>query len=335
MHAQEREPVAALWAAEASIYGRFGYAPASLRGGLDLAARSGCGCAATSTTGTGAGPAGRRRRDSGPPAVGHPRRRLRRFVPGNLARDDRWWERLLRDEPDPAARLHRPPCYALHTEADGTVTGYASYRLKAVVGRGGASPTAGMRGGRGAGETPAGHAALWQFLLPTTWSAPSRRLDGVIRRPAAPPARPTPVRCTPHPVDALWVRLVDVDRALSARRYPAPIDLVLEVRDDFCPWNSRALAAVGGTRLAPTAAPPTATPISSSASRSSRRSTWAGCRWRRCRPPVACGRSARVPSRWHRRRSAGRSPRGALTSSDPRSTLSDPFANVGTNAGDS
>ena len=32
-HAQEREPVAALWAAESSIYGRFGYAPASWRGG--------------------------------------------------------------------------------------------------------------------------------------------------------------------------------------------------------------------------------------------------------------------------------------------------------------
>jgi predicted acetyltransferase len=40
------------------------------------------------------------------------------------------------------------------------------------------------------------------------------------------------------PIDALWVRLVDVDRALAARRYPAPIDLVIEVRDDFCPWNA-------------------------------------------------------------------------------------------------
>ena len=40
-----------------------------------------------------------------------------------------------------------------------------------------------------------------------------------------------------RPVDALWVRLVDVGAALSARRYPAPIDLVFEVRDEFCPWN--------------------------------------------------------------------------------------------------
>ena len=40
-----------------------------------------------------------------------------------------------------------------------------------------------------------------------------------------------------RPVDGLWVRLVDVDRALAARRYPAPIDMVIEVRDPFCPWN--------------------------------------------------------------------------------------------------
>jgi predicted acetyltransferase len=38
-------------------------------------------------------------------------------------------------------------------------------------------------------------------------------------------------------VDGLWVRLVDVGRALRARRYPASINLVLEVRDRFCPWN--------------------------------------------------------------------------------------------------
>src|SRR3954463_16629546 len=33
IHAAGREPVAALWAAESSIYGRFGYAPATWRGG--------------------------------------------------------------------------------------------------------------------------------------------------------------------------------------------------------------------------------------------------------------------------------------------------------------
>ncbi|MEV4370893.1 sterol carrier protein domain-containing protein [Nonomuraea sp. NPDC049637] len=31
---------------------------------------------------------------------------------------------------------------------------------------------------------------------------------------------------------------MDVDRALAARRYSTPLDLVLEVQDTFCPWNA-------------------------------------------------------------------------------------------------
>lgn len=37
LHEQGREPVAALWAAEAPIYGRYGHAPAAQRGGLSAA----------------------------------------------------------------------------------------------------------------------------------------------------------------------------------------------------------------------------------------------------------------------------------------------------------
>jgi predicted acetyltransferase len=48
-----------------------------------------------------------------------------------------------------------------------------------------------------------------------------------------------------RPADALWVRLVDVGRALAARRYPAPVNLVLEVRDPFCPWNDGRWSLVG------------------------------------------------------------------------------------------
>jgi predicted acetyltransferase len=39
--------------------------------------------------------------------------------------------------------------------------------------------------------------------------------------------------------DALWLRLVDVDRALMARGYDADVDVVFELKDDFCPWNAR------------------------------------------------------------------------------------------------
>ena len=38
--------------------------------------------------------------------------------------------------------------------------------------------------------------------------------------------------------DSLWVRLADVDRALASRTYSTPVDVVLDVRDEFCPWNA-------------------------------------------------------------------------------------------------
>jgi predicted acetyltransferase len=46
---------------------------------------------------------------------------------------------------------------------------------------------------------------------------------------------------------ALWVRLVDVGAALAARRLDAPADVVVEVRDAFCPWN-QARFALDGSR---------------------------------------------------------------------------------------
>jgi predicted acetyltransferase len=42
----------------------------------------------------------------------------------------------------------------------------------------------------------------------------------------------------PRWADALHVRLVDVGAALRARTYTTAVDVVIEVRDDFCPWNA-------------------------------------------------------------------------------------------------
>jgi Sterol carrier protein domain len=38
--------------------------------------------------------------------------------------------------------------------------------------------------------------------------------------------------------DGLWVRLVDLPRALRERTYSAPLDTVLEISDEVCPWNA-------------------------------------------------------------------------------------------------
>jgi predicted acetyltransferase len=47
-------------------------------------------------------------------------------------------------------------------------------------------------------------------------------------------------------VDGLWLRLVDVAAALSARTYAADPDVVIEVADDFCPWNAGRYRLAGG-----------------------------------------------------------------------------------------
>jgi predicted acetyltransferase len=37
--------------------------------------------------------------------------------------------------------------------------------------------------------------------------------------------------------DALWLRIVDLSSALAARRYRGDGRIVIEVADEFCPWN--------------------------------------------------------------------------------------------------
>lgn len=68
-----------------------------------------------------------------------------------------------------------------------------------------------------------------------------------------------PRRCDPHVVDNLWVRLVNVPGALSARQYAADLDVVLAVTDPLVPantghWRLRA-TAFGPATCQPTDAP--------------------------------------------------------------------------------
>src|SRR3954468_5671872 len=160
LHEQQREPVAALWAAEYPIYGRFGYAPATFRGGLSglterLALRADVDLGAGRVEAVGV-------EEYRAAAVGL-YDRVRRQVPGNLERDDRWWDRALSDPPrqregSSALRFLR------HVEPDGTVTGYASYRVKSGwTGTGEPDGTLTVVEVRASG-TPA-YAALWRVLL--------------------------------------------------------------------------------------------------------------------------------------------------------------------------
>ena len=232
LHDQQREPVAALWASEASIYGRFGYGPATWRSALDARPER---LQLRPDVDTGEGRVVLVDREEFEPAAAAVLERVRRFVPGNVARDERWWRRALSDEPSEreGASARR---YLLHTEPDGAVTGYAHYRVKSAWTDTGETDGTLVVGDL-RGESTRAHAALWRFLLSVDLvrrlSYPTASPDEPLRHLVTDP-RAVHLRA----IDALWVRLVDVDRALSARRYPTPIDLVIEVRDDFCPWNA-------------------------------------------------------------------------------------------------
>lgn len=226
------EAIAALWASEAGIYGRFGYGPASavfalriLRGEGQLAA---------------AAPSDRRLRlRIGEPQLLRPE--LAKVYdatapgrPGMFGRDRRWWDAALYD---PAYRRDGTgPLRCLLAEDPSGPRGYALYAASPRWDDDGI-PAAAIRIRELLADSPAAAAALWRDLL-------SRDLTGEVvawNRPADDPllyllADPRRARVRTH--DGLWIRLVDVPAALTKRSYAAPVDAVIEVADEACPWNA-------------------------------------------------------------------------------------------------
>ncbi|QGQ19755.1 GNAT family N-acetyltransferase [Cellulomonas sp. JZ18] len=96
---------------------------------------------------------------------------------------------------------------------------------------------------------PAAAHRLWSFLLDLdltgTVETPMLPVDDVLTHLLVDP-RPARARLA----DNVWVRLLDLPAALAARRYPAPLDVVLDVRDGLLPDNAgrwRVVAPAGGT----------------------------------------------------------------------------------------
>lgn len=92
----------------------------------------------------------------------------------------------------------------------------------------------------------AAHAALWKFCfgidLRTTIECDDRPVDDPLPWMLADPRR---LQRTPR--DGMWLRLLDVQKALEARTYAREGRIVLEVRDEFCSWNEGRYALEGGT----------------------------------------------------------------------------------------
>jgi predicted acetyltransferase len=103
---------------------------------------------------------------------------------------------------------------------------------------------------------------LWGFLLAIDWKA-------TVKSWLLPPDHPlfllleTPRRLRYRLGDSLWVRLVDVGAALSRRSYSSDESLVLEVTDEFCPWNEGRWKLEGGNAERTKQAPDLRLPVQS------------------------------------------------------------------------
>jgi len=228
--AHERdEPIAALWASEETIYGRFGYGLASFCGEIALAREYTTFAHPLEPEGTLRLLEPEEALEAIPPAF----ERLRLQWPGMFSRNRLWWEHREIDDPEDRREGAGPKRWIAY-ERNGTLEGYASYRHKPGWEHG--SSVAELRVLEALGATPEALRDLWAYLLAIDWI-------GTVKAWLLPPDHPlflllaTPRRMRFRMGDALWIRLVDVGAALSGRQYSDDGAIVLEVADEFCPWN--------------------------------------------------------------------------------------------------
>jgi predicted acetyltransferase len=225
------EPLALLWASEDTIYGRFGYGMASQCAEISIPRQHSAFARPFEREGT------VRLLDAGEALGLFPRvwDVVRRKTPGMLARTRNWWEyRILFEVPGSATEGAGPKRFVV-LERAGRAEGYAIYRHKPKWTDGISDSELHVVEAVALDGRPT--AEIWRYLLDIDWA---------VRTTASllPVDHPlwwllaTPRNMRPRIGDGLWVRLVDVGAALSARSYAGEGAVVLDVVDDFCPWNA-------------------------------------------------------------------------------------------------
>ncbi|MEU9158451.1 GNAT family N-acetyltransferase [Streptomyces sp. NPDC048417] len=231
------EFLSVLLASEAPIYGRFGYGPATYTARLTvpchravLAVPRARGVADAPATGSDNGSVEVLRRAECGEILEEVYDRYRRAQPGALSRPHRWW----------ALRAGQPPIsptpryVAVHRDADGVPDGYASYSVDS--------------GTLTVDETivtdDAVFTALARFVL-------GHDLVSQVVFKHVPPEHPLRWQFADFragevggDTDWLWVRLLDIPRALTARGWFTDGELVLDIDDPFCGEHGRYLLTV-------------------------------------------------------------------------------------------
>jgi len=221
------EPIAALWASEETIYGRFGYGLASWAGELTVQQEWNAFAEPLEARGRVRFATYEEAPELLPPLW----ESLRAQRPGMFSRSQDWWTlRTLRVPDEEKANPKR----LVVLELDGAAQAYAIYKSAMTFEAGVADST--LEVTEAIAATARAAAELWRFLLDIDWQAK-------VHATLVPPDHPlflllaNPRRLKYRMGDGLWVRLVDVGAALSGRAYLGDGAVVFDVRDAVCPWN--------------------------------------------------------------------------------------------------
>ena len=248
--ARERGDAASiLIAAEWPIYGRFGYAPATLAADyLFHRSRRGARCP---------GDPSRVRqveRDEFGAAAPAVFAAARRRQAGQIDRDATWWNRVLGLEGYPPSES-LPHNWLIH-EGEAGPDGLLAWRATSDFGLN--PPFGAARVWDLTAATDAAYQDLWAYLSGIDVIDEIRVADRPVDEAVRWALQDGRTLVMTQQFDFLWLRLLDVTAALSARRYAVPGDLVLEVIDEdigrFTSGRYRLAAGDDGAECAPTTA---------------------------------------------------------------------------------
>lgn len=223
------EPIAALHAAEPAIYGRFGFGLASRKVSLTIPT-SGVGV-------TGPEDHTLRTRLVDVAAARAPieqvyeaTRRLRAGMPG---RSEEWWQRCTTDVKSQRGGFSELRCLLVE-DAEGRPRAYAIHAVRA--GWENALSTGHLRVREHGALDAAAAATLWRVLVSTDLVVTVGHDNVPVDDPVL-AFLDNPRRAQPLLGDSVYVRLVDLPAALSAREYARSFDGVVEVRDAMAARN--------------------------------------------------------------------------------------------------
>jgi predicted acetyltransferase len=230
------EPVALLWASESAIYGRFGYGQASPQARLSGKTKT---TAFRPDVDLGSGSVGEVERDQAIPVIKRLHQALLPERVGALDRNDDWWDVRWHD-PEPLRRGATAYRFALHYDRRGRPDGYVAFRVKNNWDESGAEVIIDELDA----ASGAARGALWRFVLDLdlvrTFTRHGAPLDEAVRYLVS----------DLHSIkaelqDGTYARLVDVPRALEARRYLTELEVNIRVEDPLLRENSGTFQVAG------------------------------------------------------------------------------------------